>query len=559
MRYLLLLIILALTFTSHAQSPLTTGRGDFSQHLTDRLFHQVKDSSVSIFSSWKPYNKREIVELTNLLSSNDPYYNYLKADNWEYDEQFDNNSRKPLFKELYKSNSDLFYHHGEDIQIHINPVIQFQVGNDSQTNSLLYTNTRGIQLHGTIDQKVSFYTLVTENQLRYPAYIREFQQEFGVIPGRGFWKSIDEDAYDFIFASGHVNFQATKHINIELGHDRFFIGNGYRSLFLSDFGNNYPYLKIKTKIWKFQYTNLYAQLTGVLRNGVNFGSVGTFGIGEFPKKFMTAHHLSIDVSKKVTIGLFESIIFDRSDSLSSNPFELSYLNPLIFYRAVEQDTGSPDNALLGVEGNWQVFKTVSLYGQFVFDEFITSELFGNRGSINNKYAYQLGAKYFDVFGIERLDLQVEHNFGRPFVYAHDNPETSFAHYNQPLAHPLGANFSEWLAILRYRITPKLYLYGKLLIAETGKDPDGDSNVGRNILLPLPTRVVGGDNNFVGQGVNTQLFFGEFRASYMLKHNLFIDLSQIVRRENSEVDALDVNSNITSVGIRLNLSARDITF
>ena len=45
---------------------------------------------------------------------------------------------------------------------------------------------------------------------------------------------------------------------------------------------------------------------------------------------------------RINIGLFESIVFSRP-----NHFELQYLNPVIFYRTVEQMVGSPDNAMIG--------------------------------------------------------------------------------------------------------------------------------------------------------------------------------------------------------------------
>ncbi|MGB3467096.1 MAG: hypothetical protein WBA74_17575 [Cyclobacteriaceae bacterium] len=553
MRYLLTGILLIIVFEGSCQNTLTATRTDFGNHQIDRLYHIGKDTASLLFSSWKPYQNREVARLIEKKATENKFTSYLYKDYWEYLEGVSFTSRKPLFKKLYLSEDNFFHHHGEGIRINVNPLLHFQLGNDSQTGSPLYINRRGLMIEGLIDEKLSFQTTLTENQVRLPSYVREFQQEFGVIPGIGFWKLLGDDAYDFLFASGHIDFQATKHISLQLGHDRFFIGNGSRSLFLSDFSNNYPYFKIKTKIWKFQYTNLYAQLTA----DVNSFDGGTFGTGEFPKKFMTLHHLSLDVSKKVTIGLFESVIFSRQDSIGNNQFEFAYLNPVIFYRAAEQQTGSPDNALLGAEINWKVVNKASLYGQFVIDEFIISNVFGNRGSWSNKYAYQVGLKYFDVLGINRLDLQVEHNFGRPYSYSHTTQTTSYSHYEQPLAHPLGANFTELLAIVRYRPLPKLYFYGKLLTAEYGEDTE-TSNVGKNILLPNPSRD-SDEGNFVGQGINTKLLFAELRVSYMLKHNLFIDLSQIVRREDSEIDDRNLNNAITTVGIRLNLASGDYTF
>lgn len=55
-------------------------------------------------------------------------------------------------------------------------------------------------------------------------------------------------------------------------------------------------------------------------------------------------------------------------------FELQYLNPVILYRAVEHFLDSPDNVILGTNVKWNPIKGISLYGQFVMDEFKLSEV-----------------------------------------------------------------------------------------------------------------------------------------------------------------------------------------
>ncbi len=65
-------------------------------------------------------------------------------------------------------------------------------------------------------------------------------------------------------------------------------------------------------------------------------------------------------------------------------------------------------------------------------------------------ASRVGAKYIDAFGIKNLDLQLEHNRVRPFTYSHFDSVANYTHYNQPMAHPLMANFKEVVAIARYQ-------------------------------------------------------------------------------------------------------------
>ncbi len=111
------------------------------------------------------------------------------------------------------------------------------------------------------------------------------------------------------------------------------IGNGYRSLILSDFSAPYLFLKFNTKVWKFNYQNLFSKHVDYSRI-INQPTVGDIkeDLSGIPhkNKYSAFHHLSINVLKNLNIGFFENIIFDRSDSTQSNSYDVSYLNPLIF-------------------------------------------------------------------------------------------------------------------------------------------------------------------------------------------------------------------------------------
>ena len=104
-------------------------------------------------------------------------------------------------------------------------------------------------------------------------------------------------------------------------------------------------------------------------------------------------------------------------------------------RPIEFSLNSPDNVLVGVNAKYS-FNSSYTYGQLVLDEFSLTDLRANKGFWANKIGYQLGYKVFDPFNMNRLTLQTEFNYVRPYTYAHHNPQQNYAHYNQPLAHPL---------------------------------------------------------------------------------------------------------------------------
>ncbi|MEZ4720575.1 MAG: hypothetical protein R2813_01710 [Flavobacteriales bacterium] len=72
------------------------------------------------------------------------------------------------------------------------------------------------------------------------------------------------------------------------------------------------------------------------------------------------------------------------------------------------------------------------------------------GWFGNKHALQLGMKYHEPLGWKNSTALVEFNVARPYIYGHANPNQSYTHMNQPLAHPLGANFIEWVGMVMWQ-------------------------------------------------------------------------------------------------------------
>jgi hypothetical protein len=247
-------------------------------------------------------------------------------------------------------------------------------------------------------------------------------------------------------------------------------------------------------------------------------------------------------------------VVSPQDSLNDNTFDPSYLNPVIFYRAIEQQYGSSDNALLGMDFKWNVFKGVSIYGQAVLDEFVLDEIMAGNGWWANKYALQGGLKYIDALGVSNLDLQLETNVVRPYTYSHSTQYGSYSNYRQSLAHPLGANFNEMIGIIRYQPWPRLNLMAKVGYVQIGRDGAASENWGSDILKPTQTREQEYDNT-IGQGVNNTILSVNMTASYMLKHNLFVDASQIIRQSKSDLTFYNNNTSVTSVALRWNIPQR----
>ncbi len=455
-------------------------------------------------------------------------------------------TKKPIWKHFYKTPANWLQFDKKDFYLRVNPIININVGKSGNDDKAVFFNQRGVEFRGGIDDRVYFYSNITDTQARFPEYVEGYINKFKALPGNGFYKNYQSsvfdniNGYDYLNGQGYVGINITPHIGMQFGHGKNFIGNGYRSLFLSDFSQNYLYLKLNWKVWKFHYQNIFAELNST-------SAQANSGDNNLPKKYMAAHYLSYNITNKMTLGLFEAVIFDRENG----NFELQYLNPVILYRSVEHLLDSEDNVLVGLDFKWNILKKGRIYSQLLLDEYKFGELTGGNGWWGNKFGVQFGSKFIDIFGIDHLDLRAEYNTVRPYTYTYRNPESaSFSHYNQALAHPLGANFKEGLLIVQYQPHKRVTLEGRLIRAESGEDANGE-NWGGDILLPNTTRISDFENE-TGQGIATTTTLFGLDISYKIWHNIYLDVQYFYRNKNSTLPERSDTDSFFGAGFRMNV-------
>ena len=547
-------------------------QGSKENHFVERLEIKQQTNTNLNFSTLRPFNRKAIVRQAEFLDSarmgyvdstgRDKYYEWTDLDlsgideynlrsflmnnaEWVTVPRKDFISKKPLFKTFYKTKANFIEVNNNDFFLAVNPVVQFTEGFEKGTSKPLFVNSRGVMARGLIAKKIGFSTIITDNQERGPLFFQSQVNKFRAVPGAGFYKPFKTNGYDYFDARGYITFAAVKnYVDVQFGYDKNFIGNGYRSLFLSDWGNSNLFLKLNTKIWKLNYQNLFMELMPQFKKS---------GDTLLDRKYAAIHHLSMNVTKWLNIGLFEGVIFGRK-----NRFDFQYLNPIIFYRHIEGTVGSPDNALAGLDFKANVAHRAQFYGQFLLDEFILSEVKNNPTSWVNKFGIQAGVKYMDAFGVNNLDIQLEMNRVRPFTYSHNDTIANYTHYNQPLAHPLGANFQEVLAIINFQPAPKWYINLKAIYYYQGLDSAG-KNFGSNPFLNYTTRTM--NTGFeVGSGAKAKCLNGILQVSYEWKENLYLDLSLQYRDYKiANVTTGKTNTSLVSAGVRLNMFKRDYDF
>jgi hypothetical protein len=485
----------------------------------------------------KPYTYVEVAKYYSIAAANEKIKK--KASGW-------------WARKLW--NENLVEIQGEDYWLFLNPIIDLQVGTASGNKQVnTFINTRGINLSAGLGTKLNFSTTVYESQGRFAGYYNEFAKSIkpaggnpSIIPGIGIAKDFKADAFDIPSADANLTFAPAKFVDLQLGYGRNFIGDGYRSLFESDGASPYPYFKINTNFWKVKYTNTYMWLKDVRPEATLERTYST--------KFMANHYLSWNISNRLNLGFFESVIWTDTNNRG---FDMHFVNPIVFYRSVEfASSARTGNAVLGLSSKYKWNNNVTFYGQFLLDEFSLGEIKNESNSWKNKFAYQLGVKYFNAFKVENLLLQLEYNHVRPYVYSHSVPITNYGHNNQNIGHPWGGNFKELLAIARYH-KDRLYADVKITYGVRGFDfanSGAKSNFGGNIYRDYEDERPFNSGVKVGQGNKTNILIADLQAGYLVNPmtNMKLFGSFIYRNFNPNQNTSTVFNESTtwfSLGIR----------
>lgn len=469
----------------------------FAQHVSPYNNHYFQPYERYIYQSpnrfhtaIKPYNIAEVSKIVEL----DTLYT-LNIQNKHLD---------------YALNKDLYSFKKNDFGFTINPAVNFELSKDTQDSLNGWINTRGFIIDAQVTPKVFLSTSFFETQSYFRDYRKGRVAELGrnTIPGqsraKGFGK--DNKAQDYAFSEAYISYVPNDIFGFQLGHGKHFIGDGYRSILLSDNAMSYPYFKITTNVWNLKYINMWSQHQYV--------DVPHLPNSRYPIKWNAMHYLDWSVTEWLSIGFFETIIWENEDTLGNHRgFELQYLNPVIFLRPVEFSIGSPDNVMMGLTGKLSLFKNHIFYGQVAVDEFKFSEIKARNGWWGNKFALQGGYKTFDIAGVKHLDFQTELNLVRPFMYSHFTYSQQYGHALQSLAHPRGANFYESATFLRYNYQ-RFFAELKFLYVVHGKDTT-ESNYGNDIFKLYQSRSLEYDNKIAQGAITNKVFYTDFTVSYLV--------------------------------------------
>ncbi len=218
----------------------------------------------------------------------------------------------------------------------------------------------GVQLQATWNRKLSLNAGFIANNQQFPSYIDSvIFNKRNIVPGNNV-ATLQGDRR-FLYSNANVNltYLPSPHFLVSAGYGKQFLGDGYRSLQLSDNAFNYPYLRLQARLWKLTYNVLYSRYENKYWFLVN---------GRSQAKYSVLHQLGINVSNKFQFALFDQVTSLAKDTTYNRGFDVTYLNPLIFMRPLEFSIGSPDNAMVGFNFKYNLYQKGFLYGQLALDD-----------------------------------------------------------------------------------------------------------------------------------------------------------------------------------------------
>ncbi len=540
-----LLLVLTFFSTNSIAQSLYMPQGDPHQHFLERLEIMLQKNPELNIASARNISRHNAVFIAGMedSSSGNPTISLTKVDQANLQSLLRNNAewvtrlndKKGAF---YRNPANMIEVNRPNFFLAVNPMLHAEYSKEADYDEQVYHYAAGLGMRTMIGNKVGLYASAVRHTERVPSFVMERYNEYNSLPGAGKVDRFGNNGFNYWDVRGGFTFKALKYFDFTLAYDRNFIGNGYRSLFLSDFAKNYVYGKAVTRIWKFRYTHIYApmipQFEGERQSDLPVG-----------RRMTAIHHLSFNATKWLNLALFQSVsITNRKDWM--------YMMPVMFYPTSQIRNTKPANNLGGFEFKANIAKKHQVYGQLLIDNLSLKEFAKGSGWWNNRYGIQLGAKTINLFGIKNLDLQVEMNAVRPYTYAGDEDTLgSYSHYNQPLAHPLSASFAEIITNVTFQPLASLKIQATLHWVEYGTDTT-TMNFGGNILKDTYSRpanfgytlITGPDNGRLWASLNSEM---------KLYNNLNLFATYLVRNTFKRKNQKSTIANLVSIGFAINLS------
>lgn len=395
-----------------------------------------------------------------------------------------------------------------DLELSIDPLYNFMFTNiNNSLGDRVYTNSRGVLVRGSIGAKFSFYSSFYENQSFFPDYADDFVRYYAMVPGNGRVKPFKNTGFDYAMASGYMSYSPFKNLQFLAGHFKQFIGEGYRSLLLSDNAFNYPFLRTTYSFWKhrFEYSYSIAALRQLERIPATNSTEA-----QLISKWMSYNYLSFKPSKFIELGLFESFIWQRWDSTGTLPVQAGAFIPVMSVNSLAYGLNAGrNNGLIGFNLKLNPLRGLTAYSQYA------------KGQWGSQDAFQVGVKAYNVM-LKDLNLRLEYNSVSGGMYTGRNRFLAYGHYGQSLAHIQGRSFEEIHFQLNYRFKD-FFVQFKASNYQLRRDS-----------LPWESQNI--FTEFRDPSLDENVMFQDIQFGYLFNPRYNLNLAVGYRRRSGEIDA-----------------------
>jgi hypothetical protein len=421
-KYILILFLMLSWLSVKAQllAPLSEDMNRFTER-------QMSFSDRSFFTIWKPNYDGQTLGAARqdslaLFGSEQPRRTWL--------------GRKLFQESFLQIDSPDFY-------LYADPLMDFEKGKESPGKEA-YVNTRGFRAGVRIGRKFAIGTTFYENQASFTRALNDYVDSFRIVPGQGRVHNQTTYDWDYAHSSGYLSFSPVDWLNLQLGQGKNFLGDGYRSLLLSDFSYSYPYLRVTWQTKRLMYSWMLAQ-TDIYKTNASDRFVFRYNV-------LGIHLLSVNVTDWIQLSAIQQSLFYHPDTLTRFKLTSDMLNPVMM----------PLFSKSNVHSMWGANVKIWLApGLFVYNQW----MFDNLGGIGTvRKGVQAGFKYFGCGALNGLFAQGEFNRVEAGVYTNSEKGMDWRHYNQPMAHPYGNHFEEYLANISWQLK-RWQLSGRCVYAQ----------------------------------------------------------------------------------------------
>jgi len=285
-------------------------------------------------------------------------------------------------------------------------------------------------------------------------------------------------------------------VKFKFGRDRFKIGYGPIKSFLSDNSETFTSLSMKIEYKSMNIFTFFGKLLGDsgLDTSYSAGNIRTV-----EDKFIAYNHIGFTVSDALNFGVGEFIIYGQRG------IDLSYLNPFVVYKLVQNDEKDRDNANVFVDFNTKFIKGLKIYGSILLDDLEFSKI--GTGYWGNQLLYNFGFYSSNLYKYLPLDFQFEYIKVDPFVFTHKKHRNTFSQDGRPLSGVLNPNSELFFTKFDYRFTYRFSVAVSFAYTIHGANPlnpdgsvkenvGGDLNLGHRIFDAKYFTFLGGDREYI---------------------------------------------------------------